>query len=407
VSSLTLNKKIPRLRFRGFSDEWIAIGLKDVGGKGQYGLGVAAKNFDGVNKYLRITDIDEETRKIDSDNLTSPSGVLEDGYLLKPGDIVFTRTGASTGKTYLYDINDGRLYFAGFLIRFRLKRATPYFVYAQTLRRQYDTWVVRMSARSGQPGINAEEYGNFIFYAPGLTEQKKIAGFLGVVDDKISSLKSKKSALEKYKKGAMQQIFSQKIRFKPENGKDYPGWQEKKLGEVCVIKSGSSKSMHIDESGDNVIVDMGAISSVGRLIESKRTKFQGDYLSPRDLVMAKDDIGGGNIIGKVVCIPSENKYVLGDHVYRITPRRVLTKYLYYVVNSWSINRSFRAKANGTAQIGITNGTVNNQLVDIPAIGEQQKIADFLTSLDDKINLTERKLEKAKLFKKALLQQMFV
>src|ERR1035438_6394939 len=93
----------PELRFNEFSDKWNLMTLKDVSGKGEYGIGAAAKPFDGTNKYLRITDIDDETRKFNTGSLTSPSGKLSDKYLLKHNDLVFTRTGASTGKTYLYE----------------------------------------------------------------------------------------------------------------------------------------------------------------------------------------------------------------------------------------------------------------------------------------------------------------
>ena len=112
------DKRVPVLRFKGFTDEWEQRKLGDVLSKFDYGLNSASSDYDGKNKYLRITDIDEQTHRFNLDNLTSPKVDLKnkDNYILHPGDIVFARTGASVGKTYKYREDDGRVYFAGFLI---------------------------------------------------------------------------------------------------------------------------------------------------------------------------------------------------------------------------------------------------------------------------------------------------
>ena len=114
---------VPEIRLDGFEGEWKKVKLKDVTESIEYGLNASAKEFDGENKYIRITDIDDVSRKFKEDSLTSPDiNVSEcDNYLLCEKDILFARTGASVGKTYLYDMKDGKVYFAGFLIRARIK----------------------------------------------------------------------------------------------------------------------------------------------------------------------------------------------------------------------------------------------------------------------------------------------
>ena len=112
---------IPKLRFKEFKEEWKKIKLKDISTNISYGMNSAATEFDGTNKYIRITDIDEET-SLYSNNPVSPLGSLDDKFLVKENDILFARTGASTGKTYLYNKTDGKLYFAGFLIRANIKK---------------------------------------------------------------------------------------------------------------------------------------------------------------------------------------------------------------------------------------------------------------------------------------------
>lgn len=117
-----MKRNVPKLRFKGFSDEWEEKKLGEIISSFEYGMNSAAKEFDGENKYIRITDIDEKSNKYLEENKVSPEGELEDKYIVKDNDILFARTGASTGKTYLYDKKDGKLYFAGFLIRGNVNR---------------------------------------------------------------------------------------------------------------------------------------------------------------------------------------------------------------------------------------------------------------------------------------------
>ena len=99
---------VPKLRFKEFNDEWSFTELAKISSDISYGMGLASKEYDGVNKYIRITDIDEKTNKYSNKDIVSPDGVLEDKYLVNKNDILFARTGASTGKTYLYDEKDGK-----------------------------------------------------------------------------------------------------------------------------------------------------------------------------------------------------------------------------------------------------------------------------------------------------------
>jgi type I restriction enzyme S subunit len=255
--------------------------------------------------------------------------------------------------------------------------------------------------------ISKPNVENYTFLYPELPEQQKIASFLSAVDEKIQQLSRKKELLSQYKKGVMQHLFSGKLRFKDDNGKNYADWEEKSISSVCKRSSGKSKSENIIEDGKNIIVDMGSISRDCKLIGNKRTNCQEDYLETNELVMVKDDIGGGNIIGKVVMIPFNNKYVCGDHVYRLKVVNGDVSYIYFAINSYEVNKSFRRKANGTAQIGINNRTVDEQKIPFPCFAEQQKIANFLSSIDTKIESTNQQINQMQSFKKGLLQQLFV
>ena len=146
--------KVPELRFAGFADDWEERKLGDLATSFEYGLNASAKSFDGTHKYIRITDIDDSSRKFNSQSLTSPDIDLSsaDNHKLKNGDILFARTGASVGKTYIYADSDGLVYYAGFLIRARIKSGVDSnFVFQHTLTSSYENFIRVTSQRSGQP----------------------------------------------------------------------------------------------------------------------------------------------------------------------------------------------------------------------------------------------------------------
>ncbi len=199
------------LRFKDDNNQdfpdWQEKTLGEISKNVMYGMNSSAIAYDGINKYLRITDIDEDSRKFIPNPLTSPEGDIENKYKLNEGDLVFARTGASVGKSYLYNKSDGNLLFAGFLIRFAIQKENPYFIYLQTIQDSFKKWVQLMSMRSGQPGINAEEYKTLILDIPSLPEQQKIATFLSAIDEKISHSSAQIEKMEAWKKGLLQQMF--------------------------------------------------------------------------------------------------------------------------------------------------------------------------------------------------------
>ena len=201
---------VPEIRLDGFEGEWEKVKLKDVTESIEYGLNASAKEFDGENKYIRITDIDDVSRKFKEDSLTSPDiNVSEcDNYLLCEKDILFARTGASVGKTYLYDRKDGKVYFAGFLIRARIKdKFDSKFIFQNTLTDRFTQYVKVTSQRSGQPGVNGKEYGEYELYLPKYEEQQAIGAYFSNLDNLINSHQEKISQLETLKKKLLQDMF--------------------------------------------------------------------------------------------------------------------------------------------------------------------------------------------------------
>ena len=172
-----------------FNYVWEQRKLGDIAYSFEYGLNAAAKEFDGINKYIRITDIDDDSHLFIMNDLTSPDIDLsdEDNYKLSEGDILFARTGASVGKTYIYKPSDGLVYYAGFLIRTKIREEyNAEFVFQNTLTEKYYKYIAVTSQRSGQPGVNAQEYAEYKIFVPCRSEQDKISEYLRSLDNLIT-----------------------------------------------------------------------------------------------------------------------------------------------------------------------------------------------------------------------------
>ena len=203
-------KIVPDIRFSGFTEDWEQRKLGELSSSFEYGLNAAAKEYDGKNKYIRITDIDDENHEFKQDDLTSPDTDLSvvDNYKLSEGDILFARTGASVGKSYIYKASDGLVYYAGFLIRARIKEENnPEFVYQNTLTNNYEKFIKVTSMRSGQPGVNAQEYSQFEIMIPSKVEQDKTAYCFRNLDNLITLHQRKLEKLKNIKKSCLVKMF--------------------------------------------------------------------------------------------------------------------------------------------------------------------------------------------------------
>ncbi|WP_446787223.1 restriction endonuclease subunit S [Macellibacteroides fermentans] len=379
-------KNTPKLRFPEFTGEWEEKKLGEIAENISYGMNAPAISYDGVNKYLRITDIDESSRLFYPKPLTSPDGLIEEKFKLREGDLVFARTGASVGKSYLYKKSDGNLYFAGFLIRFSIINENPLFIFTQTLNKPFYKWVQLMSMRSGQPGINAEEYKEFPIFLTSLAEQTKIATFLTAVDEKLTQLKKKKTLLEQYKKGVMQKLFSQELRFKDDNNQDFPDWQEKTLGDVAnSISSGKSKTK-------DCIGEYPLYGSTGIIGYSSKYDYCGI-----NILIARVGANAGSLY--VV----DGKYSISDNTLVLNlDNNTDVFFIYNLLIKCNLNKM----VFGSGQPLVTGGQIKNMNIMLPSLPEQQKIANFLSAIDEKISHCGAQIEKMEAWKKGLLQQMF-
>lgn len=411
----------PKLRFKAddgsdFSG-WEEKTLGELCAPLTYGMNAAATKFDGENRYIRITDIDDETHALLPNDIVSPSGELDDKYLVKKGDILLARTGASTGKSFLYHPKDGKLFYAGFLIKAHvLSSSDDYFIYSQTLTDRYWKWVKTASMRSGQPGINANEYASYSFAVPSLPEQRKIADFLSAVDDVIAAQQAEVDAWEQRKKGVMQKLFSQEVRFKADDGSEFPDWEEKTLGEEGQFYGGlSGKGKDDFDCGNGRFVTymnvykntfasrdaMGRVK-VGDTEKQNKVRY-GDILFTQSSETV-DEVG----LSSVYLYNDEpylNSFCMGYRFNNLD--NVCPEFIGYCMRSNEIRKSIMLMGQGISRINLGAKRLATVKYKIPSLSEQCKIADCLASMDEVIQKSKGELAKWQELKKGLLQQMFM
>ena len=413
-----MSKKSPQLRFEGFTDDWEERKLGDLATSFEYGLNASAKSFDGTHKYIRITDIDDSSRKFNSQSLTSPDIDLSsaDNYKLKNGDILFARTGASVGKSYIYADSDGLVYYAGFLIRARIKSGVDSnFVFQHTLTSSYKNFIRVTSQRSGQPGVNAKEYSTFEINVPSYEEQRKIGSFFKQLDDTITLHQRKIDLLKEQKKGYLQKMF-------PKNGAKVPelrfagfadDWEERKLGRIGETFTGlSGKTKEDFGHGDAKFVTYvnvfeNPISNPNKTerveIDEKQNQIKYGDVFFTTSSETPEEVG----MSSVWLDNTENIY-LNSFCFGYRPTTELDSYyLAFMLRSPSIRKKFMFLAQGISRYNISKTKVMELEVPVPEIDEQKKVGSFFKTLDDTIALHQRKLDLLKEQKKGFLQKMFV
>ncbi len=182
---------------------------------GEYGSNVSAMEYnEKLPRYVRITDI-TENGKLNKNSLASPKNEINiDKYLLQYGDILFARTGATVGKTYLYEESDGNCIYAGYCIRFRLntKIVNPEYIFRYTQTRQYLKWVDIVKRGGAQPNINSKQFGSITIPIPPMELQNKFAEIVKQVDKQKLLLEQQKQNYENLKRGLMQKLLTGKVK---------------------------------------------------------------------------------------------------------------------------------------------------------------------------------------------------
>lgn len=410
---MTKKSDAPAIRFKGFSDAWEQRKLSEMCGTFEYGLNAAAKEFDGKYKYIRITDIDDASREFLLSDLSSPDICLDgmSKYLLSSGDIVFARTGASVGKTYIYRENDGIVYFAGFLIRAKVNQDNDAeFVFQSTLSPSYEKYIRITSQRSGQPGVNAQEYGEYDLFAPSKEEQQRIGHFLRGIDHLITLHQRKFEKLTNVKKSMLEKMF-------PQNGSSYPEirfkgftdpWEQRKLTEFVEFFSGLTYTPNDVQENGTLVLRSSNVSN-GEVVDADNI-----YVNPQ--VVNSENVKVGDI---VVVVRNGSRSLIGKHaqIKAFMPNTVIGAFMTGIRSECpEFTNALLNTSRFEEEIAMNMGATINQITGymfskmefkVPCLDEQKKIGEYFEKLDNLITLHQRELEKLQNIKKSMLEKMFV
>ena len=236
---------------------------------------------------------------------------------------------------------------------------------------------------------------NIKFNLPTKPEQEKIASFLTAVDKKIELLTKKESLLQEYKKGVMQKIFSQEIRFKDDDGSEFGEWEEKKLGDVII----ENKKSNIQVNHVSNDTEKDKLNKYPFFTSGQKVYFTNNFI-----------LDGNNIFlstgGVANVIFSDRKCSYSTDTYSVSSKKENVKFLYYLIAE-NLRFIQRTLFTGSGLKHLDKKGFKAMKVNLPCLKEQNKIANFLSTIDKKIEVTKKQLEKTKTYKKALLQQMFV
>lgn len=345
-----------------------------INGKGEYGIGASAVEYNpSLYRYLRITDIDDNGF-INTDELKSVNDKNAENYLLKENEIVFARTGNSTGKSYFYNGEDGPLVFAGFLIRFKLdsKKVNPKFIRYYTLSENYKGWINQFATGSTRKNINAKTYGNMIIKLPPRSYQNYIVQILDSLEEKLKENKKIIANLEELSQTLFKRWFVD-FEFPDENGNPYKssggemidsemgliprGWEVKSADEIYEITIGKTPPRKLTELfSEKEGIDWVSISdmkSEGMFIKSTKEKIieEGvvDYkvkIVPKDSVLLsfKLTIGRVKLTNKELTTNEAIAHFYSSNINKLYTYLYLKNFEYgYLGNTSSIATAVNSK----------------------------------------------------------------
>ena len=385
-------------------DEWTVRSLsQSILAKGDYGINAAAVEYsDGLPAYLRITDIDGDGIFC-NDKRKSVADSNYKQFILDEGDIVFVRTGATVGKTYLYNKADGQLVFAGFLIRFKTDSdiLIPYYLKFYTLTKPYWDWVKTTCTRSGQPGINSTEYGQLKIPMPTVTEQLKIVNVIKVWDEAIQKTQQLIEQLKKRNKGLVQQLLAGKIRLKG-FGVKWEQIQVRKIAKEVSLKNRADKTLTVLSCTKyHGLVD--SLEYFGRRVFSEDTSTY-KVVPEGHFAYATNHIEEGSI-----GYQSKYEEALISPMYTVfkTTAEVDDNYLYKVLKSQHYIHEYQKRMEGSIDRrgGLRWDEFSKIPLHLPPYEEQAAIAKLLDEANNELKLNQQQLANLQQQKKGLMQKL--
>ena len=383
----------PKLRFKEFDGDWSRYKIAEVTEYLVDGTHFSPKTTEGEFKYITSKNI-----RNDGLDLTNISYISKDEHekiykrcKVQLGDILLTKDGANTGNCCLNTLDEEFSLLSSVAVLRGKKDSFNNNFILQILQSDLGQDTI-ISSMSGQAitRITLAKLKDYSFFFPELTEQTQITSFLSAVDEKISQLTQKHALLSQYKQGMMQKLFSQQLRFKADDGSEFGEWKSVFLGDISKPQQWKTiSSSELTEIGYPVFGANGYIGFYPKY----------NHINETIAVTCR-----GATCGEVTLVKAKS-YITGNamSIDEINENEHSTLYIYYAL----CFRGFKDVISGSAQPQIVGNAIRKVTFQVPCLEEQTKIANFLSSIDQKIEVVAQQIEQAKQWKKGLLQQMFV
>lgn len=393
-------KKVPELRFPECEDLLNQYSLEDITSWGSGGT-PSKQNpsyWDGNIPWISASSMysnyfTESKLMITEEGLENGSKLVEKGtiLLLVRGSMLYNKIPigiAGKNVSFNQDVKSVKVN----------EKSISEFLLQWFLAKEHHLLNMVVGTGIGAGKLDTQDLKSLAVKLPTLPEQQKIAAFLSAVDQKIQQLTRKKELLEQYKKGVMQKIFSREIRFKDENGDDYPDWEEKRLGDVVKIQMGQSPNSqnYTDNTEDMLLIQGNADLKNGEVIPRMYTTEITKKSDKGDIIMTVRAPVGDIAISKF-------ESCIGRGVCAIKG----SLFFYHMLDNFNINGTWNRLSQGSTFESVNSSDIKGLLISVPDKKEQELIDDFLSVVSKKVIDCQVELEQVAIFKNGLLQKMFV
>ncbi|WP_179352196.1 restriction endonuclease subunit S [Winogradskyella vidalii] len=383
---------VPELRFPEFKGGWSIRKLDEITSK--IGSGKTPKGGDEVYEksgipFIRSQNVINNALILDSTHIPIEIHQSMKSSTVKSDDILLNITGGSIGRSCVVPENFEEGNVNQHVSIIRIEQNSPKFFQSFLSSWRGQKLIHQGQTGSGREGLNFQSIKNFKIAFPTISEQQKIASFLSAIDKRIKLLEEKKTKLELYKIGVMQQLFNQDIRFKDDNGKDFPDWEEKRLGKISDITTGSSNRQDSGLDGEYTFFD-----------RSEDIRTSSIFLFDGEAIIVAGE--GSDFVPKYFA----GKFDLHQRTYAIMNfKNSDGKFLFYNIHYY--RRYFLRQAVGSTVKSLRLPMFQKMSINLPCIEEQEKIAEILSKIDESIYIISVQIDETADYKKGLLQKMFV
>ncbi len=398
----------PKLRFKEFDDDWSPYVLKDfVSFRKGKGISKADISENGINECIRYGELYTTYGQV-IDHIHSKTNVSKSECILsKAGDVIIPASGETqidiaTASCVLHD----DIILSGDLNILSHEENGSWLAYYLSSAKKLE--IAQLAQGNSVVHLYSSQLKDLKINKPSKEEQTKIASFLSNVDEKISQLTQKLELLSQYKQGMMQKLFSQQIRFKADDGSEFGEWETTTLGLTGKFIGGGTPSKENSEFWEGSIPWISSSDlteesifkiNITRFISQNALNQSATKLVPANSILIVSRVG----VGKVAITP--NEICTSQDFTSLTLHKGSSIFFAYLIKS--LTPYLLEMNQGTSIKGFIKDDLANLELKIPCIEEQTKIANFLSAIDQKIEVVAQQIEQAKTWKKGLLQQMFV